>query len=169
MRKAAPSPGRASGRASGVVRFPLIGVLVVAALLLGVLCGLVPCSLAAARERARRTKCVSNLKQIAYACKLYSGDKVTPDMLSAELQRHVHEVKAVVTYVDSTDNLALIERATAYITSSEYAELFTKRFKGKDIQFIEYVFTLKKYGQYEMDKWYLRQIDEYVLEVVEDR
>jgi len=51
----------------------LIEVLIVV-LVLGVLAGLILPALAAARERARRTRCASNLKCIGYGLHLYSSD-----------------------------------------------------------------------------------------------
>jgi len=40
----------------------------------GMLAGMTLPALSSARERARRTKCLSNLKQITYACHLWAGD-----------------------------------------------------------------------------------------------
>jgi hypothetical protein len=49
-------------------------LLIIIPLLVGVLSGLFLSALAAARERARRTKCTSNLSSFLYACHLYTGD-----------------------------------------------------------------------------------------------
>jgi hypothetical protein len=85
MPDGAPSPERHGGGAGEGSRFSLVRVLVVLLPLVWLLTDLVPCTLATAPERARRTKCTSNLKQIIYACQLYAGDNggVFPPELAA--------------------------------------------------------------------------------------
>ncbi|MBD3349714.1 MAG: DUF1559 domain-containing protein [Candidatus Eisenbacteria bacterium] len=50
------------------------------------------------RERARRTKCASNLKQIGYACHLYSGDheEAFPPSLGAVFPEYIPDGRVFI-------------------------------------------------------------------------
>jgi hypothetical protein len=69
--KIGKSRGRLGGQGLAIAGTCVSGVMM---LLIFVQMGLLLPALAAARERARRTKCVSNVKQITYGLMLYSGD-----------------------------------------------------------------------------------------------
>ena len=56
-----------------IILGPLIEVVIIV-LIVGLLAGVILPALAAARERARRRRCASNLKAIGYGLHLYSSD-----------------------------------------------------------------------------------------------
>ena len=93
MQKSVPSPGQDSSEAGAAPRSSLARTLVVLLVSLWLLSGLVPCSFSIAGERARRVKCTSNLKQITYACVLYSGDNAEafPPDLGALVEEYISD------------------------------------------------------------------------------
>ncbi len=68
-----PASGKASGAATGYKAFTLIELLVVIAII-AILAAILLPVLSQAQERARRTRCLSNLKQIATGIIVYAGD-----------------------------------------------------------------------------------------------
>ncbi|MHC4253419.1 MAG: hypothetical protein ACYS9X_30245, partial [Planctomycetota bacterium] len=72
---ATPSPPEPSGaREPSKRRARSLPLLVIVPLVVGVLSAVLYSALAAARERARRANCSSNLSALCYTCQLYSGD-----------------------------------------------------------------------------------------------
>ncbi|MHC4253418.1 MAG: hypothetical protein ACYS9X_30240 [Planctomycetota bacterium] len=73
----AETPRDEPSRAAGAREAPKgcsLPLVVVISVVVGVLFGFFYSALAAARERARRANCASQLKSLLYACQLYSGD-----------------------------------------------------------------------------------------------